>query len=121
MEFCHGLGADGVIDYSVQEIWLLRYAIVGLSLILVLIILDPASMYHESHHFLAAGKTFVQVGASRAWGHFVDRLIWPGFTGTGGKKCITSCSSKCRRDLVKIEGNGCRRGCQNSAGYCLRV
>ncbi|KAF7523853.1 hypothetical protein PCG10_006381 [Penicillium crustosum] len=102
VEFVRGLGADEVIDYSVEEdlIATLRNRGVVFDHI-VDHIGYPAPMYRESHHFLAAGKTFVQVGASGV-GTFVDRLIWPSFLGGGKRKYVVFFFKNTREDLVKM-------------------
>lgn len=102
VEFCHGLGADEVIDYSVQEDLVATLRDRGVVFDHIVDHIGyPAPMYRESHHFLAAGKTFVQVGAS-SMGTFVDRLIWPGFLGGGKRKYVIFFFKNTREDLVKI-------------------
>ncbi|EKV12494.1 Zinc alcohol dehydrogenase, putative [Penicillium digitatum] len=102
VEFCRGLGADEVIDYTTEEdlVATLRRRAVVFDHI-VDHIGYPAPMYRESHHFLAAGKTFVQVGASSV-GTFVDRLVWPSFLGGGQRKYVIFFFKNTREDLVKI-------------------
>ncbi|OQE22008.1 hypothetical protein PENFLA_c013G01581 [Penicillium flavigenum] len=102
LEFCRGLGADEVIDYSVQEDLVATLRDRGVVFDHIVDHIGyPAPMYRESHHFLAAGKTFVQVGASGV-GTFVDRLIWPGFLGGGKRKYVVFFFKNTREDLVKI-------------------
>lgn len=102
VEFCRGLGADEVLDYSVEEdlVATLRERGVVFDHI-VDHIGYPAPLYRESHHFLAPGKAFVQVGAS-AMSTFVDRLVWPGFLGGGKRKYVIFFFKNTREDLVKI-------------------
>ncbi|KAJ6062778.1 uncharacterized protein N7446_006898 [Penicillium canescens] len=88
VEFCRGLGADEVIDYTAEEdlVASLRY---------------PATLYRQSHHFLAPGKTFVQVGVP-GMGTIAERMLLPGFLGGGKRKYVIFVTKNNREDLVQL-------------------
>jgi NADPH:quinone reductase-like Zn-dependent oxidoreductase len=101
VEFVRGLGADVVIDYSAGDV-VARLRADG---VVFDHIIDhvgyPAPLYRESHHFLAPGKAFVQVGAS-AMATFAERLVVPGFLGGGKRKYVIFFFKNTREDLVKV-------------------
>ncbi|KAJ5825881.1 hypothetical protein N7474_003019 [Penicillium riverlandense] len=88
VEFCRGLGADEVIDYTAVEDLPAELRTRG---VIFDHILDhigtPASLYRESDHFLREGGAFVQVGAS-AFTTFAERLVRPAFLGGGKRKYV---------------------------------
>ncbi|KAJ5129441.1 Polyketide synthase enoylreductase [Penicillium bovifimosum] len=102
VEFCRSLGADEVIDYSVEED--LVATLRGRGVVydhIVDHIGYPAPLYCESHHFLAPGKAFVQVGAS-AMTTFAGRLVWPSLLGGGKRKYVIFFFKNTREDLMKV-------------------
>jgi NADPH:quinone reductase-like Zn-dependent oxidoreductase len=101
VEFVRGLGADVVIDYSAEDV-VARLRGDGVVFDHVVDHIGyPAPLYRESHHFLAPGKAFVQVGAS-AMATFAERLVVPGFLGGGKRKYVIFFFKNTREDLVKV-------------------
>lgn len=86
VEFCRGLGADEVIDYTVEEDLVATLRDRGIVFDHILDHIGfPSQLYFQCHHFLRAGGVFVQVGAS-ALSTFVGRVAWPSFLGGGKRK-----------------------------------
>ncbi|KAF4762841.1 hypothetical protein HAV15_001334 [Penicillium sp. str.  len=99
VEFVRGLGADEVIDYSVEEDLVATLRDRGVVFDHIVDHIGyPAPMYRESHHFFGGWE---DVGASGV-GTFVDRLIWPSFLGGGKRKYVVFFFKNTREDLVKM-------------------
>jgi len=84
LQFCRDLGADEVIDYTSVDIAQTLKEKGQVFNLVVDHIGAPANLYQECHHFLAPGKSFVQVGADSIL-TFVNRLLRPSLLG-GGKR-----------------------------------
>ncbi|KAJ5776201.1 uncharacterized protein N7511_001212 [Penicillium nucicola] len=102
VEFCRGLGADEIIDYSVEED--LVAGLCGRGVVFDHIVDHigfPAALYRQSDRFLAPGKTFVQVGAPGV-GTFAERMLLPGFLGGGKRKYVIFVTKNNKEDLVQL-------------------
>ncbi|KAJ5646962.1 Polyketide synthaseenoylreductase [Penicillium lividum] len=86
VELCRGLGADEVIDYTVERDLsaTLRERGVVFDHILDHIGL-PYDLYFQCHHFLKPDGVFLQVGANSMSTH-VGRVGWPSLLGGGRRK-----------------------------------
>jgi NADPH:quinone reductase-like Zn-dependent oxidoreductase len=100
VEFVRGLGADVVIDYSVEDVVARLKEGDGFDHV-VDHIGYPAPLYREANYFLKPGKAFVQVGAS-AITTFAGRLVVPGFLGGGRRKYVIFFFKNTREHLVKV-------------------
>lgn len=100
VEFVRELGADVVIDYSVEDVVAKLKEGEGFDHVVDHIGL-PASLYREANVFLKPGKVFVQVGAS-AMTTFAQRLIVPGFLGGGRRRYVIFFFQNTREDLEKV-------------------
>lgn len=85
VQFCRDLGADQVIDYTVEDVVSVLRSHGPVYSLALDHIGSPDALFRESQHFLLPGKTFVQVGAS-AMATFAGRLLRPGFLGGGRRK-----------------------------------
>ena len=102
VEFCRGLGADEVIDYTAEEDLVASLCERGVMFDHIVDHIGyPAALYHQSHYFLAPGKMFVQVG-SPGVGTFAGRMLLPGFLGGGKSKYVVFVTKNNREDLVQL-------------------
>ncbi|KAJ5173349.1 Polyketide synthase enoylreductase [Penicillium capsulatum] len=86
IEFCRGLGADEVVDYTAEQDLVATLCDRGIVFDHILDHIGlPSELYFQCHHFLRPGGIFVQVGAS-ALSTFVGRVAWPSFLGGGKRK-----------------------------------
>ncbi|KAL4896192.1 hypothetical protein BDV59DRAFT_172267 [Aspergillus ambiguus] len=106
VEFCRELGADEVIDYSVEDVLDALKAKGQVFSLVVDHVGTPDSLYRECDAFLLPGKAFVQVGSTSLLSSsilsFADRLVRPGFLGGGKRKYDILMFKNRKEELVQI-------------------
>jgi NADPH:quinone reductase-like Zn-dependent oxidoreductase len=108
IEFCKGLGADEVIDYTATDVvQTLKEKGPVFSLVLDMIG-TPDNLYKECHHFLRPGKPFVQVGIA-SMPSAMDRLLRPRWLG-GGQRAYELLMFRVQQDWLRQLGEWIQQG-----------
>ncbi|KAI2822920.1 hypothetical protein CBS12448_9219 [Aspergillus niger] len=101
VEFVKGLGADEVIDYTVEDVVEVMKAKGKVYKLVVDHVGEPWELYRESEKFMVRGGVFTQVGAN--WmPTFAVRFIRPGFLGGGRMKYVPIFWKSNKKDLTKV-------------------
>ncbi|KAF7718267.1 Uncharacterized protein PECH_002082 [Penicillium ucsense] len=102
MELCLRLGADEVIDYTVEKDLTETLASRGTMFDHILDhVGTPGNMYYQCHRFLKEGGVFIQVGSSTISTQ-AGRLAWPAFLGGGRRKYTVLMYRPCSRQLLQL-------------------
>ncbi|KAJ5794609.1 hypothetical protein N7457_001208 [Penicillium paradoxum] len=102
MELCYRLGADEVVDYTVEPdlVAKMRQRGVVFDCILDLVGL-PSTLYYQCHRFLKADGAFLQVGVPDMM-TVVGRFMWPSFLGGGQRKFVMVIVKNDPRQLAQL-------------------
>ncbi|KAF9886998.1 hypothetical protein FE257_010614 [Aspergillus nanangensis] len=106
-EFCKSLGADEVIDYTVEDVVAVLKGKGQVFDHVVDHMGTPEALYRECDAFLRPGKAFVQVGGPVST--FADRLVRPSFLGGGKRKYVILLFKNRKEEVVQI-GEWIRQG-----------
>lgn len=101
VQFCKGLGADEVIDYTAEDVVRVLKSHGQVYSHAIDHIGSPDTLYNDCHEFLLPGKTFVQVGSASML-TFADRLVRPSFLGGGKRKYVILLFKNNRDHLVQL-------------------
>lgn len=102
VELCYRVGADEVVDYTVEVDLVAKLRRRGVVFDCVVDFVGvPSALYYQCHHFLKEGGVFVQVGAPTMM-TFVGRFAWPSFLGGGQRKFVVLMVKNDQRQLVQL-------------------